>query len=567
MQIHMNTAGAMLASFFFIACGGNNKDEPTASSGATISKNITVSAVPYVESLGIGTQVHAKVSLGEEPRDIYVLLSNYAQTDGIVEIRKSAKGAENIDALNTIKNKKNLKTFDTAQPIITHAPAEVASFRANIAQYLKASNDSAVQKKSISPKKKYKDVVGNQKLFYLNKQGTNSTLATARSVVSSSTLHGIKTLNIWVSNDSYGAGCQKARCVTQTMVNALAQTFLREGGDNDVYDWVSNVYGEEWGSHTNSKLISKNNEITILLTDINNDNNIKSGVIGFYHPKDNFKTSDVIRGSNERLMMYADGVLFASSVGTWSIDGVWSKEMVSTLAHEFQHMIHFYQKAVRLGSEVTDTWINEMLSESTEDLIASKIRHIGPRGVDPSVGSTGNPNNTKGRYPRFNANNRLSLSTWTGHLENYSNVNAFGAFLMRNYGGAKLLHDIMHAPYPNEQAIVHAVRQTPHGSEKTFNDLLREWGIAVLLSDVNHLSANLPRYNTGGYMPSQYNQSVYQLGSVNFFNYNPKPSVLSASGTVARQGNYYYKIGTKLKGDVQIDIKLSGQTETTIIVK
>ena len=563
MKFYMNTVGLVSTAFFLIACANNDKDKSTRN----INKDIAVSGVPHVESLGIGTQIHTKISLGEEPRDVYVLLSNYDKADSTVEIKKSLKKSENIDPKGITKDKQSFKTFESKQPTVVHAPVEVELFRKNIAQHLKTSNDSLVQKKNINPTINYKDVAGDQKVFYLDAKGSSSTLATARRVVSSSSQYGLKTLNIWVSNDSFGAGCNKAKCVTQSMVNALAQTFLRAGGDNDIYDWVSNVYGEEWGSTTDASLIAKNNEITILLTDISNDNNIKGGVIGFFHPKDNFKISDTIKGSNERIMLYADAVVFANGVGAWSIDDFWPKEMISTLAHEFQHMIHFYQKIVRLSSEVTDTWINEMLSESTEDLIASKIRHTGSRGVDPAVGSAGNPNNTKGRYPRFNTNNRLSLTTWTGNLTNYSNVNAFGAFLMRNYGGAKLLHDIMHVKYPNEQAIVHAVRQTPGGSGKTFNDLLREWGVAVLLSDANHLSVNLPRYNTGGYIPSQYNQSVYQLGSINFFNYNPKPSVSSASGTVARQGNYYYKVGTGLKGDVQIDIKLSGQTEATIIVK
>jgi len=83
-------------------------------------------------------------------------------------------------------------------------------------------------------------------------------------------------LNVWVSDDSFdGPGCTKARCVTQTMVDALADQFLKTGSDNDIYDWVTNIYGEEWGSDAQvkySNLIAANSEITILLTDIDNDN-------------------------------------------------------------------------------------------------------------------------------------------------------------------------------------------------------------------------------------------------------------------------------------------------------
>ena len=158
----------------------------------------------------------------------------------------------------------------------------------------------------------------------------------------------------------------------------------------------------------------------------------------------------------------------------------------------------FYQKTIfrLVGGENTDTWINEMLSEGTEDLVATKIRHIGPRGVDYLDGSAGDPGNTLGRYPLFNANNTLSLTTWTNQLEDYSKVNAFGAYLLRNYGGAKLFHDIMHNSFSDKQAVVDAVNKTPDGAGKTFANLLSEWGVAVVLSDHENL-VDTPFYNTG----------------------------------------------------------------------
>ena len=99
------------------------------------------------------------------------------------------------------------------------------------------------------------DVVGvSTNSFCTNiNQFTNNcidrTNATARKVVSRYLNKlGIKTLNIWVSDDSFdsGSGCSKARCVTQDMVDALADYFLVSGLDNDIYDWVTNIYGEEW---------------------------------------------------------------------------------------------------------------------------------------------------------------------------------------------------------------------------------------------------------------------------------------------------------------------------------
>ncbi|HHD78199.1 MAG TPA: hypothetical protein ENK98_00925 [Epsilonproteobacteria bacterium] len=250
-------------------------------------------------------------------------------------------------------------------------------------------------------------------------------------------------------------------------------------------------------------------------------------------------------------------------------NGFWQKEMYSTLAHEFQHMIHFYQKTILLLDEEganTDTWINEMISETTEDLVATKINHAGSRGVSPTDGSAGSAGNTNGRYPLFNENNTLSLTSWRGQTSDYSKVNAFGAFLTRNYGGAKVLHDIVHNKYIDEQAVVDAVHKAPNGANKTFDDLLKEWAIAVLLSDNENL-VNLPMYNTGDFTPDTYHNTTYQLGSVNFFNYSPQPLLHTTAGTIEAQGNYYYKVGDNLTGTVNISLNLNGQTEATLIAK
>jgi hypothetical protein len=543
----------------FLACGGSSST-PT---GTTINKDIKISTSSqlHVESLGIAKTINAKVSVEGGKKDIYILLSNYSATDdGTVQITQSNKKIE--------PQKKQTTQNLSRKSQIIHAPKYVEDFRAKIHTLLNKQTKTTSSKKLIDNIVRSEDVVNETKTFYLNSDTSESTVATARKVVSStSTLLGNKTLNIWVSNDSFGVGCSKKRCVTQSMVNALADSFLKTGLANDIYDWVSNVYGEEWGTQSDSALIPHNNEITILLTDIDKDDSISGGVVGFFSPKDNFKRSE-LSGSNERVMLYADAVLFANGEGIWGIDDFWPKEMVSTLAHEFQHTIHFYQKTLlRTNGEPSDTWINEMLSETTEDLVATKIKHIGSRGVEHTDGSAGESRNTHGRYPLFNQNNTLSLTTWIGRTESYANVNAFGAYLIRNYGGAKVLHDIMHNNKLDEQAIVSAVNKAANGTDKTFNYLLKEWGLAVLLSDNENLPDSLPKYNTGDFTEDTYNQSTYEMGSINFFNYSPTPNVSHSTGKVQSKGNYYYKVGSNVSGNIEINLRLNGQTEATLIAK
>ncbi|MCF6245048.1 MAG: hypothetical protein L3J43_08415, partial [Sulfurovum sp.] len=417
-----------------------------------------------------------------------------------------------------------------------------------------------------------KDVAGAPKGFYFEQDRSKSTTATARKVISNiSTAFGNKTLNIWVSDDSFGSNCTKTKCVTQEMVDALADTFLKTGSNNDIYDWVTNIYGEEWNVEASKKyknLIGSNNEITILLTDIDGDNSANGGVIGFFYAKDNLNKENM-PGSNERVMFYIDAVMFANNDGSepWSINHKWPKEIVSTLAHEFVHMIEFCQKSILRDKKLeSDTWLAEMIAETTEDLIATKIESSGPRGVAYTDGSAGEVNNEEGRYGLFNENNTLSLTTWRGALADYSKVNAFGTYLIRNYGGGQVLHDIMHNDYEDEKALEYAVHKASVGSGKTFADLQKEWGIAVLLSDQEHLAPEKPTYNTGDFTVSQMGDVVYKMGAINFFNYVTKPTFSSCT-TVKPQANCYYKVGDNLSGKVTIDLTLNDTTSATLIVK
>jgi hypothetical protein len=541
-----------------------------------IDVNVTITGDYQVESLGTANTINANVSVGDIAKDLYLVLSNSANVPGSSTITHNPKITAEAQA------KIISPTVFTEKRRILHHPDYVQNFNSQIGTLLSKVEKNQFQAKTIALPERMEDSVGDPYSFCTDinlDNGTciSQTSATARKVISVPTSFGTKTLNIWVSDDSYdesgsGIQCQKLTCVTPAMVDALANMFLKDiGVDDDIYDWVTNIYGEEWGSEAEAKysdLIADKDEITILLTDIDNDGLPSAGegrVVGFFWPKDNFKVSS-IPGSNERVMFYIDSVMFANGDNGWDIDDFWPKEMISTLAHEFQHMIHFYQKTVLLANDNTNTWVNEMLSESTEDLVATKIRHIGPRGVDYMDGSAGDPGNTLGRYPLFNGNNTLSLTSWNGILADYSKVNAFGAYLLRNYGGAKLFHDIMHNTYIDKNAVVDAVNKSPKGAGKTFANLLSEWGVAVMLSDHENL-VNTPEYNTGWFIDSVDGNITYELGSINFFNYDPQPKIYLTSGTVQPQGNYYYKIGDNLTGDINITLELNGQTEATLIAK
>ncbi len=385
------------------------------------------------------------------------------------------------------------------------------------------------------------------------------------------------TLNIWVANDSW-APCSKQYCLTQAMVDAFADKFLIAGtGNDDIYDWVTEVYGLPWGSHNHDYLIpaSSSTNIDILFFDIDNDgnpgNNPSQVVMGYYDPSNNYLSASAPYGySNERLLFYIDSVLSAEADGTWEISDPWPANLVSTLAHEFQHMIHFYQKNVthNTGSE---TWINEMSSLMTEDYLADKLLADGPRGVAYNDYTAGSSGNTDGRLPMFNYYNDVSPTVFSySTTVNYAVTYAFGAYLSRNYGGAELFQKIVQNSWTNYQAITSAV--TEMGYDETFTSLLQKWGVAVLLSDQTDLTSGF-QYNTGSGFASTVNSITYNVGSVNLFNYSyygqvgPLYYTPSSVGRHNKLSNTYVKVGTAQTGTFTAAVEMASGVRLTVVTK
>jgi len=416
--------------------------------------------------------------------------------------------------------------------------------------------------------------------------------ATCRKVVSGvSTDFGDKTLNIWVANDCWTVGGTKSRLIDQDMVDALAAKFLAAGEDNDIYDWVTNIYGEEWGTTSYSNLIDPNDEITILLYDIADDNSTAGGIVGFFYGKDNFVADpDLgIEHSNERVMFYIDAVMYAQEEpdgDSWEITDFWPSEIVSTLAHEFQHMIHFYQKTIQLAGSGTETWLNEMLSMATEDIVADKLGVDGPRGVAYADPTEGVYPLYQGRLPLYNYYNDISLTDWPPITDSriyssYSINYAFGAYLMRNYGGAPFLRNVLLNAYTGSDAVEAALTAGGYGVD--FATVLQRWGAANLLSDSTAAPAGY-RYNVADWFTSSLGGVAYRLGSINLYNYvlllsaPPNPDThegpyiytgapIGAFGSHPPAANIYYRLGSDLTGRVDADVDMGSGVRLTVVVK
>ena len=557
----------LMSLWMFTGCGITEVDESSNTKGsqetavAGVSIEVMDATTDNYKVLKLNGDKRLQVKLGNEEKDVYLLFTNPKNSSYSATVNHNQKTVKSSNSFN-----KGLKV-DDIKHLANHSPSYIQEFNNKSFDFKTPKINNKKMEKTYT---KISDRVNDSKIFYMQSDSTDvNVTATARKVVTNvQTSFGEKSLTIWVENDAYVDNCHKAKCIDNTMINTLANKFLKSGSDNDIYDWVTNVFGEEWGSSNSSELIAEPQHVDILLTDISNDNKTDGGVIGYFYSKDNFKASRY-KGSNERIMFYIDSVMYANGGENWDQDNFWPQQVFSTLAHEFQHMIYFYHKNVQQNLQGTETWINEMLSESTEDLLAVKMNVDGPRNVIASRGDAGAKNNYNGRYPLFNKNNKLSPISWDNSLENYSTVSSFGAYLMRNYGGAELLHNIVDNDLINKEALIYAIHKNINGKSKTFDDLIHEWGVAVLLSkrdDIVSDSGEL--YNAGDFISSDFSGIHYDLGSINFFNYSITPALATTMSQIAPHSNYYYKVGENLKGDVDVEILgTRGLNVSVVVVK
>ncbi len=154
-----------------------------------------------VESLGINTIINTKVSLGNTPKNLYLVLSNYAITPGNSNITHNAK------IINIEHSKLVLPTPLIKESAILRTPQYVQDFSSHIDTFLSKTQTSQPETKILDRTKQYKDVEGNRRSFCTNINNlgncNQTTNATARKVISNiATNFGSKTLNIWVSDDS-----------------------------------------------------------------------------------------------------------------------------------------------------------------------------------------------------------------------------------------------------------------------------------------------------------------------------------------------------------------------------
>ena len=304
-------------------------------------------------------------------------------------------------------------------------------------------------------------VPGNKRTFWVESYFNSETWVQKQATLRATGQYG----NIWIMDENYSVTPGTGNKITAVQALALAGKF------DKIYPAATNILGYEYGGGPNGDGgRDEDPKIQILVYDIVD----ASGTVqaaGYFWAKDFYPQTQLDSWAiNQKTNLAEIFYIDASHVNSYP------NYIYSTLIHEFQHMIHFNEKAVKRGVNNSAAWYNEMLSKMTEDVIAPLI-DISPAGWDHPIGI---------EIPGFlGSYNQVGITEWnTSSFENsrasYAKGFAFGAYLMRNYGGADILKKILANNTTNIESITAALNEFSPGL--TFEQALARFGEAMIFS-------------------------------------------------------------------------------------
>lgn len=179
-------------------------------------------------------------------------------------------------------------------------------------------------------------------------------------------------------------------------------------------EFDTNIALREHSLFTTPLDIDGNGKVVLLFLDIDDGYEPGGGYIaGYFDPLNQFSDASVQRitgrRSNEIEMLYLD--TYPADVG--------GHEFMSTLAHEYQHLLQFSQNYRTNSNEAT--WVDEGLSE-----IASDLAGYGPR-TSRIKGFRNIANGTNGTLGD-------ALTSWDGGVDDYNHAYVYFRYLLDAFG-------------------------------------------------------------------------------------------------------------------------------------
>lgn len=257
--------------------------------------------------------------------------------------------------------------------------------------------------------------------------------------------------------------------------------------DNTAYPIDTQTFGAESDEDGNGKLI------VFVSKELGAPNAQGAITLGYYWAGDVVYAKDTsgscsVSGSNGADMFYLNSFQNLAQAGYSASDTI-AVEYPATLAHEFQHLINYNQKHLLRTSDPEDTWINEGLSKTAEDL-------VGFGWNDPLEQSFGNAylEDSASSSTGFLTYSNASLENWVGDpIGNYEGAHAFFRYVA-DQRGADILKNIVQTTGVGRGNVASVLGEP-------FEQAFAEWTTALMFSNETFAPGTRFNYTGAGWTP------------------------------------------------------------------
>ena len=351
--------------------------------------------------------------------------------------------------------------------------------------------------------------------------------------------------------------------VSEENVLAIAEKF------DAIYPVIRNIFGNEsdqiYYSYENSdftsvemeKLSDTGSVVNIVIYDIGDDHSESdsSGVLGYFYAKDYYPNNSHLLSLSGMNYSSSDSRYYSNEGKYFYIDAYYTQTqaemMLSTIAHEFQHMINWGVKYMEQDIDCS-TEFNEMLSMLCEDLMQEYL------GIS-------NSDSPKARLPMFEkcySDCGLEYRSDSTYLQvlSYAANYAFGCWIARQFGGAEVISQMSKNAWSDCQAIVNAVN-TVNGSSYSIEDLLKMYSLACLIDNPSFNISTSLTSSSQLYYKTDEEEYAYPLSAIDLWNLKDSLQEFYESLQSSENSSYYKFDGPQLYGyNAQKDLRPYGMT-------
>nr|WP_246880994.1 hypothetical protein [Chromobacterium violaceum] len=239
--------------------------------------------------------------------------------------------------------------------------------------------------------------------------------------------------------------------VDNAQADALAERFA-----GSVYPLEASVVSEPWGNDIHPSwrslaLPGNTKDVHLVLSRLNDPAKTSGGrLLGYVRwtnallasaassmCQGDAECADVIGKSNQALVTFIDLDTFAKadSPGNWSMKDNGPSLALSTMAHEYLHVLYAYNKILRQkpGSAPTTVWENELAAQTMGYLVSADT-YTGGRGRDANSHPDLRP---RGDFEQFLAKPACNLKGWSVAADDYTcypKALALGMQMLHQFG-------------------------------------------------------------------------------------------------------------------------------------